>query len=393
MNLPPNQTQPDDDPHLPAARRRQAERGLFGPLSVDERSQALESVVRKAAPNIDFYLNSIFAGAVLGMAFVLDSPFLVLLGIFLAPLMAPAVGVALGVALGSAKHFTRSLLALLISSTIVFTTGLIAGQAAHYGASGQNFQAHLFVQFQWPALLIMAIAGSLTSASLVREGQNTEVPSFLLSLGIFTPLSAAGFGLSSGIPFLWPDGLVVYFIYFAWATLCGAITLAIIGFKPPTPFGYSLGAVVLLAGILVFIGFTGAGAVFGGRLGLPTRTPTATLPPTITPTASRTSSPSPTATRTPTRTPTPSETTTATLAPIIAIIDAEEGTGVFVRKEPAGEGITTLLNGTIVYLLDEPPFEAGSVLWLHIYLPDRDEYGWILHGLLSTTTPPASVSP
>jgi len=120
MNLPPNQTQPDDDPHLPAARRRQAERGLFGPLSVDERSQALESVVRKAAPNIDFYLNSIFAGAVLGMAFVLDSPFLVLLGIFLAPLMAPAVGVALGVALGSAKHFTRSLLALLISSTIEF---------------------------------------------------------------------------------------------------------------------------------------------------------------------------------------------------------------------------------------------------------------------------------
>ena len=393
MNIPTNQTQPEDDPRLPAARRRQAERGLFGPLSVDERSQALESVVRKATPNIDFYLNSIFAGFVLGMAFVLDSPFLILLGIFLAPVMAPAVGVALGVALGSSKHFTRSLLALLISSALVFTTGWIAGQAVHYGASGQNLQAHIFVLFQWPALLLMAIAGSLASASLVREGQNPELPSFLLCLGLFTPLSAAGFGLSSGIPFLWPDGLVVYFIYFAWATLCGAITLAVIGFKPPTPFGYSLGAAVLLAGILVFIGFTGAGAVFGGRFGLPTRTPTATLPPTLTPTASRTASPSPTSTRTPTKTLSPSQTPSPTLAPIIAIVDSDEGTGVFVRAEPAGEGVTTLLNGTVVHLLDEPAVEAGGTLWSHIYIPQLDEFGWIRTRLVATTTPQATVTP
>ena len=393
MNLPPNQTQSENDPHLPAARRRQAERGLFGPLSVDERSQALETVVRKAAPNVDFFLNSLFAGAVIGMAYLLDSPFLMLLGIFLAPLMSPCVGVALAVALGSSRHFGRSLLALLIGSAFVFATGWLAGEAAQYGAIGQNTQAHLFAQFQWPALLFMAIAGSLTAASSVRENQNPEVPSFLLSLGIFAPLSAAGFGLGSGISFLWPDGLVVYFIYLAWATLCGAIALAIIGFKPPTPFGYSLGAAILLAGILIFIGFTGAGAVFGGRLGLPTRTPTPTLPPTLTSTASRTPSPSPTATRTPTMTASPSQTSTTTPVPIIAIVDSDEGTGVFVRSEPAGEGITTLLNGTVVYLLDEPPVEAGGTLWSRIYIPGLDEFGWIRTKLVSTATPQANVNP
>lgn len=393
MTLPPNQTQSDDDPRLPAARRRHAERGLFGPLTVDERSQALESMVRRAAPSVDFFLYSFFAGAVIGLALLLDSTFLILLGVLIAPLMTPAVGVALGVALGSARHFGRSAVALLVGALLVFATGWLAGQAAQYGANDDLIQAHIYTQFQWPALILLALVGALTAASLIREGQSPEVPSFLLSIGLFVPLSAAGFGLGSGIPFLWPDGLVVFAIYLAWATLCGATVLAVMGFRPPTLFGYSLGAAILLAGVLVFVGFTGAGAVFGARIGLPTRTPSATLPPTSTPTASRTPTPSPSLSATRTRTPTPSLTATPTPAPIIAIIDAEEGTGVFVREEPAGEGITTLLNGTVVHLLDEPPVEAGGVLWLHIYMPDRDQFGWILQGLLSTATPQPSITP
>jgi hypothetical protein len=393
MTIPANQTQRDDDPQLPAARRRHAERGLFGPLTVDERSQALEGVVRRAAPNVDFFLYSFFAGAVIGLALLIDSPYLILLGAFIAPIMTPVVGVALGVALGSARHFSRSILAWLLSAILVFVTGWLAGQAAQNGASTDFVQVHEFTQFQWPALLLLGLAGSLTAASLIRSGQNPEVPSFLLTIGLFAPLSASAFGLGSGLPFLWPDGLVVFAIYLAWATLCGAVTLAILGFKPPTPFGYSLGAAIFLAGILVFVGFTGAGAIIGARIGLPTLTPSATLPPTGTSTASRTPSPSPSRTPTKTRTPTPSQTLTTTPAPVIAIIDADDGTGVFVRTEPAGEGITSLLNGTVVHLLDEPPVEAGGVLWLHIYMPNSDEFGWILSGLLSTATPQPSVTP
>ncbi len=398
MTFSPNQTQPDDDPQLPAARRRHAERSLFGPLTVDERSQALESVVRRAAPNVDFFLYSFLAGAVIGLALLLDSPFLILLGAFIAPLMTPAVGAALGVALGSARHFGRSAVALLVSALLVFATGWLAGQGAHGGPS-ELAQAHIYAQFQWPALVLLGLAGTLTAASLIREGQNpssppsgslgtgSEVPSFLLIIGLFAPLSASGFGLGSGVPYLWPDGLVVFAIYLVWAILCGAVTLAVIGFRPPTPFGYSLGAAIFLAGILVFIGFTGAGAVFGARIGLPTLTPSPTPHPTFTATASRTSTPSPSASPTRTKTPTPSSTPTTTPAPVIAVIDADEGTGVFVREEPAGAGITTLLNGTIVHLLDEPAVEAGGVLWLHIYMPNRNEFGWIQQGLLSTATP------
>lgn len=387
MDLPPNQTTSEDDPRLPAARRRHAERSLFGPLDVDERSQVLEDLARRAAPNFDFFLYSLFSGAVIGLGLLLDSPYLLLLGALIAPLMAPAVGVALGTALGSSKHFVRSLGGLLLGSLLVMLAGWLAGLAAQTGSLGQAQQAHMYAQLQWPAMLVLAIAGSLTAATLIRGSRGSEVPSLLLAYGLYVPAAAAGFGLGSGLPFLWPDGLVLFAIHLAWATLCGAVTLSVIGFRPPKWFGYSFSAAILLLGVLLFIGFTGAGAAFGARLGLPTLTASPTLSSTPSLTPSRTATLTPSATASPSRTPTPSLTPSPTPTPILAIISVEEGSGARLREEPGGLVITTLLNGTVVQLLPEPAQAAGGQLWLHIYIPDRDQFGWILQGLLATMTP------
>jgi hypothetical protein len=387
MQLPPTDSLPDNDPQLPAARRRQAGRSLFGPLSVDERSQALEELARRAAPNFDFFLYSLFAGAVIGLALLFDSPYLLLLGALIAPLMAPAVGVALGTALGSGRHFGRSLLGLLIGSALVFAAGWMAGLAAQGSNAGGGTLAQLFAQINWGAMLVMGVAGTLFAATIIREGHNADVPSFLLAFGLFVPLAVSGFGLSSGQPHLWPDGLVLFAIHLAWATLCGAITLSIIGFRPPTLFGYSFGAAVLLAGVLIFIGFSGAGAVYGARLGLPTWTPSVTPTASATMTPSRTPTLTASATKSPTATASPSHTPSPTPTPIVALIDAEQGSGAFVRDEPAGEAIVSLLNGHVIHLLPEPVQSAGGQLWQHIYIPDRNEFGWILQNLIVTVTP------
>lgn len=384
MELPPNQTLPEDDPHLPAARRRYAQRSLFGPLDVDERSVALEEVARRAAPNFDFFLYSFFAGAVIAVSLLLDSPYLLLLGALVAPLMAPAVGVALGTALGSSRHFLRNLGALLLAGALVVLVGWLAGLAAQTQAAAQ---AYLYARLEWSALIALGAVGALTAATMIRPGHNPEVPSLLLAYGLYVPLAAAGFGLGSGLPHLWPDGLVLFAIHLAVATLCGTVTLAVIGFRPPVWYGYSLSAAILLGAFLLFIAFTGAGAAFGARLGLPTLTPspTVTLTPSLTPTI--TTTPQPSATRTPSLTPTQTQTPTATPTPILAVIAADEGSGAFIREEPAGLAITSLLNGQLVQLLPEPAKEAGGQLWLHVYLPGRDQFGWILQSLLATTTP------
>jgi uncharacterized membrane protein len=389
MNLPPPKALPDNDPQLPAARRRHAERSLFGPLSVDERSQALEEIVSRAAPSVDFFLYSLFSGTVIGLGLLFDSPYLLILGALIAPLMAPVVGVALGASLGSPRHFGRSLAGFLLGCMLVFLAGWLAGQVTQSGTPTLVF---MHARFSWLALLALGAAGGLTAGTLIRD-KNAELPSLLLGYGLYVPLAASGFGLGSGLPHLWPDGVVVFAIHLAWVSLCGAATLAVAGFRPPTLFGYSIGAALLLAGTLIVIGFTGAGAVFGARIGLPTLTPSNTPTATLTPTATRTPAASLTPTATRTISPTPTKSVTPTATPVIAIIDVEEGSGAFLRITPAGQAVTTLLNGTVVHLLPEPVVEAGGQLWVHIFVPAIGRDGWVLQDLAVTATPQASPTP
>lgn len=386
MNLPPLESLPDNDPQLPAARRRHAERSLFGPLSVDERSQALEQVVSRAAPNVDFFLYSFFAGTIIGLGFIFDSPYLLLLAALIAPLMAPGVGAALGVSLGSPRHFGRSMLGLLIGCVLVFAAGWLAGLA---NGSAPLTLIYMHAQFSWLALLAIGIAAALTAGTLIRE-QNSELPSLILAYGLYTPLAAGAFGLGGGLVHLWPDGLVIFAIHLAVAVFSGALTLTIAGFRPPTVFGYSIGALLLMIAFLLFVGFTGAGAVFGARIGLATLTPSNTPSPTLTTTPTQTPTPSPTGTPTPTQPPAPTPTFTPTPAPLIAVIDVEDANGAFVRDAPAGTPITTLLNGTIVHILPEPVTEAGGELWLHVFVPALNRDAWLRQNLLSTATPTPS---
>jgi len=392
MNMPPSETLPDDDPRLPPARRRQSERRLLGPLESDERSQTLERVARRASPSFDFFLYSLLSGVVVGFAIALDSSYLALLGIFFAPVMAPAVGVALSTAIGSTRHFVRSFVGLLLGSALTGMSGYGVGLISQTLITQEPSQAQVFAQLRWPPFLLLAMAGILASATFVKERKGARASSLLLAYGLYLPLVSAGYGLGSGIPYLWPDGLVIFAIHLAWATLFGAVGLFIMGFRPINLFGYSLWATIALVGVLVLIGFGGAGAVVGAKMGLPTASPTPspTASATLTPSNTPTVTPSLTPSRTPTRTPT--NTATATPLPQKALILAEEGSGAFVRSEPAGLVLTSLLNGELVELLDEPPSSAGGQLWLHVYIPSKDLEGWILQELLITATPLAATS-
>ena len=393
MNLPPSGTIPDDDPRLPPARRRRAERRLLGPLTSDERSESLDEIARVAAPSFDFFIFSCIASAFIGLALLLDAPYLLLFGGFLAPIMTPYVGVSLGTAIGSTRHFIRSMAGLLVGSGLAILAGWMAGIAGQSWLPGESELAKLFAQFHWPALVVLAIAGILTCATVVREQADSRAPSMLIALGLYAPLVVGGFGLSNGQPFLWPDTLVLFAIHLAWSTLAGAMALAIIGFRPENLFGYSLGGAIALAAILVLVAFSSAGVIFGANVALPTPTETRTPTATQTPTASNT--PSPTPSLTPTRTPTPTDTFTpsATSVPPQALVAAEDGSGAFVRDEPAGIAFTSILNGELVQLLPDTPVSAGGQLWQHVYLPEQDTDGWILQPLLVTTTPVPSNTP
>lgn len=382
---------PDDPDRMPPARRRRAQR-LLTPLNADERADFASRLALRATPSFDFFLFSLIAGVILSAGLLLDQPALLLLGAVLAPLMMPLVGTALGTVLGSVRYFVRSLSAFVLGSLLVFLVGWAAGvgmvKFSTIWQPASLAQAHMNAQLSWSNFLILALGAIFTALAMAHEGRSASLPSVLLAYELYLPLAIAGLGLGSGVPHLWPDGLVIYAINLAWAVLLGAITLAILGFRPLTLFGYTLGAAVALACVILLIGLSGAGAVVGGQVALPTPIPTATS--TVTPTATTTPTPvppttTPTLTQTPTATTPPTATLTITPTPVYALVRTAGGKGALLRELPGGIVIGSYIEGTLMQVLPGTVEHEGFT-WVLVRAPDAKE-GWIVQALLATATP------
>jgi hypothetical protein len=272
--------------------------------------------------------------------------------------------------------------------------GYLTGYAAQVWLPLELAQAHLHARLSWPNFLVLALGAVVTTASLVRYENTPELPSVALAYELYLPLAAAGIGLGSGEPFLWPDGLVVFALHLSWSALLGALTLAILGFRPLTLFGYTLGGVVTLIGVLILIGITGIGAAYGGNFAIPTPVPTntPTLTVTLTPVPPTNTPVPPTATLTPsitpTQTPTPSRTPTPTVTPILALVQAGDAGGAHLRAEPGfqSESLQLLANGTLLKVLPEQPMDEGGAFWVHVETVEG-QVGWIVQTALATATP------
>ncbi|MBE9524733.1 MAG: DUF389 domain-containing protein [Chloroflexi bacterium] len=394
MSFPRIEKTPDDPQQLPPARRRRARRLLL-PFSADEREAFLDHIAQQTSPSFDFFLFSILAGLTLALGLWVDAPALLVLGALLAPTMSPLMGVALGAISGSIRFFTRSLVGFTLGSTLVLLTGILMGSLTKLVSLPSLVQVYFHTQLAWHHFLVLAIGSALTTVSIVRTKRRTAIASVALAYELYTPIAAAGFGLTSGIAHLWPDGLVVFAIHLAFTVIISVITLVVLGFRPLTLFGYTLGGVVTLLSIILLIGFSGAGAAVTGQVALPTLTPTMTpLPtaiPTLTPTSTATLVPTATSTATipPSITPTLSQTPLPTATPIYAHVNApEEYGGAILRDGPSFSNtyLDTISNGTLIEILSVKPTEGDKVLWHQVRLPDGRE-GWMIQSALLAATP------
>ncbi len=395
MSLPTSEYIPDDPDLMPPARRRRARR-LLAPLEVDERAIVLDQVRRRTSPSFDFFIFSLVAGLVFSIGLILDSAVILVLGAILAPLMAPVIGLSLATVVGSYKFFARSLAALGIGCIMVFVTGLGAGVAAYIWFPATWSQAYTSAELSWLNFIVLTFGAVFTAATMAHHERSPAAPSVALAYTLYLPIAAAGFGLGSGAPHLFPDGLVVFALSLAWAILLGAITLAILGFRPMTILGYTLGGVITLIGVAMVFGIGAYSTTlgwFGEPLAIATYTPTATYTLTpVPPTATRTATPipptlTPTHTPTSTRTPTLTPTYTPSPVPVYARIGPEQGA--LIRTEIGFDSpivYPPVMQGTLVEVIGEPEIGSGYT-WLHVKVIEDGREGWILKSLLLIATP------
>lgn len=395
MSLPNTENLPDDPDLMPPARRRRARR-LLAPLDADERSLILDQVRRRTSPSFDFFLLSVVAALVFCLGLMLDSPVVLVLAAILAPLMSPLIGLSLATVVGSFKYFASSLVGLLVACWLVFVVGIAGGMLGRVWMPVSLTQAHWSAELSMDSLLVLTVGAVFTAATMVHHERSPGVPAVALAYTIYLPLVAAGYGLGSGVPHLFPDGLIVFAIHLAWGALLGALTLAVLGFRPMTFMGYTLGGVVTLIGVAAAVG-VGAYSLtlgwFAPPLAVPTYTSTATNTSTpIPPTATRTSTPvppthTPTVTRTPTPTLIPTLTYTPSPVPVYARIGPEQGATL--REGPGYDSppiYPGVIQGTLVQLISEPQ-EVQRELWVQVLVIEDGRTGWMLQSLLSIATP------
>jgi len=391
MALPRSQATPEHPDKLPPARRRRAKRTL-APLDASEREAFWNEAAHRAEPSADLFIFIALAALIWGIGMLANSPALLVLGALAAPAMAPIIGLGLGVITGVKRYFGLVLGGILVASVISFVVGALTGLVARLFPTFTASQAVLHTRLSLWDFVFLAVSALWGTVALTRRPRQLHLAGVGLAYEIFLPLTAAGFGLGSGLPHLFPDGLVVYVVYLAWAALLSALMLAVLGFRPLTLFGYTLSGVVLLGGILLMAAGLGLGTAMETQVALPTPIPTPTpLPPTATPTLTPTPTPTPTPTLTPTPTPTvtPTETPTPTPTPAYARVQAPEKYGGLVIR--AGPGFSYKIiggaqNGQVLEVLGDET-KADNYLWVKVKVPGTDEVGWVLEHLIVMATP------
>ncbi|NWG05928.1 MAG: DUF389 domain-containing protein [Chloroflexi bacterium] len=420
---PTSQPTPGQSPEFESARarRRRARRRAYFPTDEEGRAALFTHLAHRAFPSYELFVFSLVSGLFIGLGFFLNSQALLIFGVLVAPLMTPWIGISLATIAGAGRFFLQTLIAFLVSSLILFLSGLLAGVASRtLPNSARTFtEAFVHSRLWWPDIAILTIAAIILTISFVRSEERPYLPSALLAYGIILPIGAAGFGLGSGVDGIWPEGLQVFLVHIAWATFFGILSLFFLRFYPTSAGGLTLTGLVIVAAIAFVSLQTGFVKWIQIQAGLATPEPvpamqaesTPTPPPTVTP------SPRPSQTdafigvpsRTPSRTPssepatpevtleidTPTSTITAEPTPIIGIIRASEGGGAFIREKPGGKVLATLGNGSTVTIVPDDLQEVNGIVWVHViaFTNDVRVEGWMIQSVLQTATPVAEWEP
>jgi hypothetical protein len=405
--------EPSQDFVSARARRRRAQRRAYFPGDEEGRAALFAHLARRAFPSYELFVFSLVSGVILGLGYFLDSQALLIFGVLVAPLMTPWLGMSLAAIAGSARFFLQTFAAVLISSLVIFFSGALAGFATQAIPARAFNEAFIHSRLWWPDIFTITIAAVILTISFVRSEDRPYLPSALLTYGLFLPLCAAGFGLGSGVSEMWPQGLFVFLVHFAWATSFALLSLFFLRFYPTTAGGLFLTGIIFVILIAVVISLTGFGRWMMEQAGLaapvlatatwsipaPTALATITVSPradeaTASPVDS-TSLPSRTPSMTQTARPTlpPTETSTSTVTaeptPIVALIRASEGGGAFIRERPGGIVLATLGNGATVTIIPDDLQEVNRVIWVHVFaqVNDRRVEGWMIQSVLQTATP------
>lgn len=398
MSIPTSEPiSPEDDEQLhPVKSRRPRSRPSAG---YSEEPGNLRPLLFLYTPSIDYYFGFLLAGLLTGAAVLLEAPALYILAVLFTPFLGPVYGLYLAAAAGSVLKFMRFLFHLAAGVGLVFALGALTGWI------GTNLPSVVipdlirgYTRQSWPDYLTLAVGAGLSAYLSARSPrQKPLVANVAVAYELIMPLLASGAMLTAGSHADWIGSLYIFLVRLSATVLVSAAVFALVGYKPASLSGSTLALLMILSAVGAV--WLGASLQPAAQTAVePTPAPSATATLSSAPAAMVTSTPQPEGAATPTVQPTstptetlfPTMTPTATITlaptPVWAKIDAPSGGGAFIRAEPGGKILTSLLNGSPVEVVSEPVRVEGGAIWVQVRT-ENGVVGWILQSLLATATP------
>jgi uncharacterized membrane protein len=399
MNESPDDfTQWESNSQISEARRRRHRPGFSLP-SKGDRAALMAEIAGRLEAKADFFIFSLLSAGVMIIALLSDAPAIYILAALLAPFLSPVVGLGFATVVGSPRFFIRSLGSFLIASLFMFVGGAVAGWISKVMPSPKFTQLQYHSKFGLADFILLTIGVLLAIYITVKVPKNRSlVASVALAYELLIPISVAGFGVTSGIKGLFPEGLELVGLYLAWLIFLGTIFLAILKIKPYTFFGYFLTAIILGGAAFILLSNSGIGSSLRQQVSTRTPTPTATFTLESAPLVTPTNTPQPggilnattaiaqvmdtlipTAIPTETITPKPTAVYGRVYSSTPSISD------VYMWKSPGKDYLQMLPVDTLVEILGTQ--EVDLITWVHIRVVETGVEGWISRSLLLTATP------
>lgn len=251
----PDQTYSSGEP-LRGRRRRRAP--LVIPAGSEEQSERLSQLARETYPSYQFFVQAIASAFIVALGLALDSKGLLVAGAIVAPVLLPINGSLLGLLSGRLRYFFDTMAGLALTAVSVFGAGALAGWLMS-GFLPRTFnEALLHGRLWWPDFPVIAIAGFVFANGFLRGRPGSRAASAVIAYELFIPISAAGFGLGSGVAGLWPQGLFVFLAAVYLLRLSAILGMLLQGVTARPGAGVALSALSVAAWTAGLLYLTGA---------------------------------------------------------------------------------------------------------------------------------------
>ena len=368
----------------------------------------LGAILDRTSPNIDFYLLSVLSGIMIGIGYMIDSNAILMFGIFVTPFLGPVVGSILSGIIGDQNNLKQTSGAFVTGLFLTLVSASIVGGISRFFPANNAIQAYYHSHLWWPDFFLIVVGTIILIIRFVQSETRPIIPGLMVAYALYLPIGVAGFGLGSGLPDLWPQGMFVFLVHLSISILIAFAIFFYLGVRPNNKLGLVFSAVLILVSLFILGYFGGIGNILRGDNTL--ATPTATATPTTEPQAVAVLDPSqtplpPTQTSIPptstlvataiTGTPQPIDSLALTGLPAsrTGTIFVRQDTGVVIRVSPSGSAITSINNDRMVEILDDQPVVNEEGTWLHVrVIPEiTDKFteleGWVLSSYIITGTP------